>query len=107
LAGVGGHRLDLDAEEEADGVDDAAGGPLLPVHLDEDGGEAALAELVEVEGERVAEVGEDEVDEAFGGALEVEHLGEAIDLGEQQVGHLLQARDEAPEVAREVSAAVV
>src|SRR5690606_3692817 len=99
LAGAGGDGLDLDAEEKADGVDDAAGGPLLPVHLDEDRGEAALAQLVQVEGERVAEVGEDEVDERLRRPLEVEHLGEAIDLGEQQVGDLLQARDEAPEVA--------
>ncbi|MEZ4249467.1 MAG: hypothetical protein R3B99_14660 [Polyangiales bacterium] len=50
LAGVGGHCLDLDAEEEADGVDDAAGGPLLPVHLDEDRGEAALFAGVRISG---------------------------------------------------------
>jgi hypothetical protein len=68
LAGVGGDGLDLDAEEEADSVDDAARGALLSLHLDEDRGEAALAELVEVEGERVAEIGEDEVDEGLGRA---------------------------------------
>jgi hypothetical protein len=56
LAGVGG-----------DGLDAARGAPLS-LHLDEDRGEAALAELVEVEGERVAEIGEDEVDEGLGRA---------------------------------------
>ena len=39
------------------------------------------------------------VDEGLGRALEVEDIGPAIDVGEQEVRHLLQARDEAEQVA--------
>jgi hypothetical protein len=90
---------DVDAEEEADGVLDALGRPLLPVHLDQHRREPALAHRVELERERVAEVAQDEVEEGLGRALEVEDVGPAIDVGEQQVRHLLQAGDEPEEVA--------
>jgi hypothetical protein len=81
--------------------------PLLPVHLDEHRREPPLAHRVELERERVAEVAQDEVDEGLGRALEVEDVGPAIDVGEQEVRHLLQARDEPEQVAGVVVAAVV
>ncbi len=62
---------------------------------------------VELERERVAEVAEDEVEEALRRALEVEDVGPAIHVGQQQVGHLLQAGDEAEEVPGLIVAAVV
>ncbi len=98
---------DVDAEEEADRVLDALGRALLPVHLDEHRREAPLAHRVELERERVAEVAQDEVDEGLGRALEVEDIGPAIDVGEQEVRHLLQARDEPEQVAGVVVASVV
>ncbi len=70
-------------------------------------GETALVEQLQVEGERVAEVLEDEVDEALRGALQVEDVGPAVGVGEEQVRHLLQAGDEPQEVAGLVVAAVV
>ena len=98
---------DVDAEEEADRVLDALGRPLLPVHLDEHRREVPLAHRVELERERVAEVTQDELDEGLGRSLEVEDVGPAIDVGEQEVRHLLQARDEPEKVAGVVVAPVV
>src|SRR5690606_10083090 len=98
---------DVDAEKEADRVLDALRRTLLPIHLDEDRREAALPYRVELERERVAEVAQDELDEGLRRSFEVEDVGPAVQVSEQEVGHLLQARDEAREIAGLVVTAVV
>src|SRR5690606_11724631 len=58
------------------------------------------------ERERVAEVAQHEVHERLGRDVGIEDVGEAVDVGEQELGHLLKAEEEAPQVAGLVLAAV-
>ena len=88
----------LDSDEEADRVLDARGRALATVHVDEPRDEAPLANGVELEVEGVAEICEHRVQERLGGALQVEDLRPAVDVGYDQVGDLLEHRDEGPQV---------
>ena len=95
----------LNFEEEPQCALDADLGTLEAVHLHQRASKTPLRREVEQEPERVAEVRKDRVDEGLGCPFEVEDLRPAVGVRQEEVGHLLEAGDEAAEVARLIVAA--